>query len=46
LNDVYMYKNLEKPTGNYKFLKGKKMSAGYCNHCGDCEKKCTQNLEV
>jgi len=46
LNDVYMYKNMEKPVGNYKFLKGKKMSAGYCNQCGDCEKKCTQNLQI
>lgn len=46
LNDVYMYKNLEKPTGNYKFLTAKKMSAGFCNQCGDCERKCTQNLEI
>lgn len=46
LNDVYMYKNMEKPVGNYKFLRGKKMSAGYCNQCGDCEKKCTQNLQI
>ncbi len=46
LNDVYMYKNMEKPTGNYKFLMGKKMSADYCNQCGECEKICTQNLEI
>ena len=46
LNDVYMYENMEKPVGNYKFLKGKKMSAGFCNQCGDCEKKCTQNLQI
>jgi uncharacterized protein len=46
LNDVYMYKNMEKPTGNYKFLTAKKMSADYCNQCGDCEKKCTQNLPI
>jgi uncharacterized protein len=46
LNDVYMYQNMEKPCGNYKFLSAKKMSAGYCNQCGDCEKKCTQNLQI
>lgn len=46
LNDVYMYKNMTKPVGNYKFLKGKKMSAGYCNQCRDCEKKCTQNIPI
>jgi uncharacterized protein len=46
LNDVYMYKNMEKPVGNYKFLAGKKMSAGYCNQCGDCEKICTQNIQI
>ncbi len=46
LNDVYMYKNMEKPSGNYKFLTAKKMSAGYCNQCGDCEKKCTQKIHI
>jgi uncharacterized protein len=46
LNDVYMYENMEKPTGNYKFLTAKKMSADYCNECGECEKRCTQNLPI
>ena len=46
LNDVYMYKNMEKPTGNYKFLTAKKMSADYCNECGECEKKCSQNIPI
>jgi predicted aldo/keto reductase-like oxidoreductase len=46
LNDVYMYENMEKPTGNYKFLTAKKMSADYCNECGECEKRCTQNIPI
>jgi predicted aldo/keto reductase-like oxidoreductase len=46
LNDVYMYKNMEKPTGNYKFLTAKKMSADYCNECGECEKRCSQNIPI
>ena len=36
LNDTYIYKNLDKPTGNYTFLTAKKMSASSCTDCGDC----------
>jgi uncharacterized protein len=46
LNDVYIYQNLEKPRGNYSFLKAKKMSASYCTECGDCEEKCTQQIPI
>lgn len=46
LNDVHMYQNMMKPAGNYKFLRAKKMSAGFCNGCGDCEKKCPQKIPI
>jgi uncharacterized protein len=46
LNDVYIYENLEKPSANYKFLTAKKMSASYCDDCGECEEKCTQNIPI
>jgi len=46
LNDVYIYENLEKPSANYKFLTAKKMSASYCDECGECEEKCTQNIPI
>jgi len=46
LNDVYLYQNMEKPSGNYKFLKAKRGSASFCTECGDCEEKCTQNLAI
>ena len=46
LNDVYIYNNLEKPTGNYGFLSAKKMSASFCDDCGECEEKCTQNIPI
>jgi predicted aldo/keto reductase-like oxidoreductase len=46
LNDVYIYKNMEKPSGNYKFLSAKKMSASFCTECGECEEKCTQNIPI
>ena len=46
LNDTYIYKNLDKPTGNYTFLTAKKMSASSCTDCGDCLDKCTQNIPI
>lgn len=46
LNDVYIYENLEKPSGNYSFLKAKKASASFCTECGECEEKCTQNIPI
>ena len=46
LNDVYLYQNLEKPSGNYKFLKAKGGSASFCTQCGECEEKCTQNIAI
>jgi uncharacterized protein len=46
LNDVYIYSNMEKPTGNYTFLTAKKMSASFCTECGECEEKCTQNIPI
>jgi predicted aldo/keto reductase-like oxidoreductase len=46
LNDVYVYQNMEKPTGNYSFLTAKKASASFCNDCGKCEEKCTQNIPI
>lgn len=46
LNDVYMYQNIEKPSGNYAFLSAKKMSASFCDECGECEEKCTQNIPI
>lgn len=46
LNDVYIYENLEKPSANYKFLTAKKMNASYCDDCGECEEKCTQNIPI
>ena len=39
LNDVYIYKNLDKPLGNYTFLKAKRMSASFCSECGECLEK-------
>jgi len=46
LNDVYIYNNLEKPSGNYSFLSAKKMSASFCGECGECEEKCSQNIPI
>ncbi len=46
LNDVYIYENLEKPSGNYSFLSAKKMSASFCDECGECEEKCTQDISI
>ena len=46
LNDVYIYQNLDKPSGNYSFLSAKKMSAAYCTLCGECEEKCTQKIPI
>ncbi len=46
LNDVYIYKNLDKPAGNYFHLSARKMSAAYCIDCGECEEKCTQNIPI
>jgi uncharacterized protein len=46
LNDVYVYHNMEKPRGNYSFLAAKKMSASFCNECGECEEKCTQKIPI
>ena len=46
LNDVYIYKNLDKPLGNYTFLKAKRMSASFCSECGECLDKCTQNIPI
>lgn len=46
LNDCYIYQNLEKPTGNYSFLKAKNGSASFCTECGECEEKCTQNIPI
>ncbi len=46
LNDVYIYQNMEKPSGSYSFLKAKKTSASFCDDCGKCEEKCTQKLPI
>ncbi|OEC85850.1 MULTISPECIES: aldo/keto reductase [Methanobacterium] len=46
LNDTYIYKNMQKPSGNYSFLIAKGMSASFCNQCGACEETCTQNLPI
>lgn len=46
LNDVYVYQNMIKPSGNYLFLKAKKASASFCTDCGECEEKCTQNIPI
>jgi len=46
LNDIYIYNNIKKPIGNYTFLKAKKMSASFCNECGECEDKCPQNIPI
>lgn len=46
LNDVYIYQNMVKPSGNYSFLKAKKASASFCDECGECEEKCTQNISI
>ncbi|MDD3985086.1 MAG: aldo/keto reductase [Methanobacterium sp.] len=46
LNDIYIYNNMKKPIGNYTFLKAKKMSASFCNECGECEDKCPQNIPI
>ena len=46
LNDVYVYQNMEKPTGNYKFLTAKNASASFCSDCGECEEKCTQKIPI
>ena len=46
LNDVHIYQNLAKPMGNYKFLTAKKQSAIYCTQCGECQVKCTQNIDI
>lgn len=46
LNDLYMYQNMQKPAGNYSFLKAKGGSASFCTECGECEEKCTQNIPI
>lgn len=46
LNDVHIYQNMDKPMGNYSFLTAKKQSAAFCTECGECEDKCTQNIEI
>ncbi len=46
LNDVYIYKNMDKPLGNYTFLSAKKMSASFCTDCGECLEKCTQKIPI
>ena len=46
LNDTHIYKNMQKPSGNYSFLIAKGMSASFCNQCGACEEACTQNLQI
>jgi predicted aldo/keto reductase-like oxidoreductase len=46
LNDLYIYQNMDKPAGNYSFLKAKKASASFCDDCGECEEKCTQDIPI
>jgi len=46
LNDLYVYQNMEKPLGSYKFLTAKKESASFCTQCGECEESCTQKLPI
>ena len=46
LNDLYIYQNMEKPSGSYKFLKAKNVDASACDNCEECEKKCTQDIPI
>lgn len=46
LNDLYIYQNMEKPTGSYAFIKAKNANASVCDDCGECEEKCTQKLPI
>ena len=46
LNDVYMYRHMDKPAENYFHLSGRGMNAGKCTQCGECEDKCPQHLPV
>ncbi len=46
LNEFYIYQNMGKSKSNYTFLKAKLGSATFCNQCGECEEKCTQNIPI
>ena len=51
LNEFYIYiyiyiKNMGICAQTYSFLTAMKASASFCDECGECEEKCTQNIPI
>ena len=46
LNELYIYQNMPRTAGSYSFLNSVGASAEFCDECGECEDKCTQDLPI
>ncbi len=46
LNELYIYQNMPRTAGSYAFLSMAEASAEFCDECGECEDKCTQNIPI
>ena len=45
-NDAVMFEKFDQPKRSYMFLGRQKKDATLCTACGECEKKCPQNVEI
>jgi predicted aldo/keto reductase-like oxidoreductase len=45
-NDGKMYGSFEPPKRSYVFITQRKRDASQCSACGECEKKCPQNIKI
>jgi predicted aldo/keto reductase-like oxidoreductase len=45
-NEGYMFENFDQPSRSYSFMIKGKSDASLCEACGECEKKCPQQIEI
>ena len=45
-NDAMTYESFEQPQRSYSFMTNAKRDASVCTACGECEKKCPQNIGI